>query len=50
MELISKKYFFYDKKFKVCEIASNDGYLLQFFDKQKFDILGIEPAKNIAKI
>ena len=38
------------KKIKVCELASNDGYLLQYFDKKKFEILGIEPAKNIAKI
>lgn len=48
---ISKKCFKkFEKKIKVCEIASNDGYLLQFFDKKKYDILGIEPAANIAKI
>ena len=34
------------KKDKICEIASNDGYLLQFFKKKGFDVLGIEPAKN----
>lgn len=39
------------KKDKICEIASNDGYLLNFFKKDKFiNILGVEPAKNIAKI
>lgn len=38
------------EKIKVCELASNDGYLLQYFDKKKFEILGIEPAKNIAKL
>ena len=44
------------KKFKlnsdhlVIEIASNDGYLLQYFKKHKIPILGIEPAKNIAEI
>lgn len=51
VEEISKEYFNEHKeKIKVCEIASNDGYLLQFFNKKKFEILGIEPAKNIAKI
>ena len=32
------------------EIASNDGYLLKNFVSKKIPILGIEPAKNIAKI
>ncbi|NHI94813.1 MAG: class I SAM-dependent methyltransferase [Candidatus Lokiarchaeota archaeon] len=34
----------------VIEIASNDGYLLQFFKPYNIPILGIEPAENIAKI
>jgi 2-polyprenyl-3-methyl-5-hydroxy-6-metoxy-1,4-benzoquinol methylase len=34
----------------VIEIASNDGYLLQYFKKYKIPVLGIEPAKNVAKI
>jgi hypothetical protein len=33
----------------VIEIASNDGYLLQFFKKKKIPCLGIEPSKNTAK-
>jgi len=33
----------------VTEIASNDGYLLQFFRDKEIPILGIEPASNIAK-
>src|SRR5262245_1557752 len=33
---------------KMLEIASNDGYLLQFFQKKGLDVLGVEPAKNIA--
>jgi hypothetical protein len=34
---------------QIIEIASNDGYLLKHFKKKNFPILGIEPAKNIAK-
>jgi SAM-dependent methyltransferase len=37
------------KNSKVCEIASNDGYLLKFFNKKKIQVLGIEPAKNVAR-
>ncbi len=39
-----------DEKNQVIEIASNDGYLLQFFKEEKIPVLGIEPAKNVAKI
>jgi 2-polyprenyl-3-methyl-5-hydroxy-6-metoxy-1,4-benzoquinol methylase len=34
---------------KVIEIASNDGYLLQYFKGRGVQVLGIEPAKNVAK-
>lgn len=34
----------------VVEIASNDGYLLQYFKENGIDVLGIEPAKNVADI
>ena len=33
----------------VVEIASNDGYLLQFFVQRGIPALGIEPAANVAK-
>lgn len=32
----------------VIEIASNDGYLLQFFKKKRYKCLGIEPSKSVA--
>ena len=34
----------------IIEIASNDGYLLQYFKEKNFSVLGIEPAKNVAKV
>jgi len=33
----------------VVEIASNDGYLLQYFIEKGIPVLGIEPAVNVAK-
>ena len=34
---------------RIVELASNDGYLLQFFLAHGFDVLGIDPAENVAK-
>jgi SAM-dependent methyltransferase len=34
----------------VVEVASNDGYLLQFYERAGVPVLGIEPAANIAAI
>ena len=34
----------------VVEVASNDGYLLQYFVNQGVPVLGIEPAANVAKV
>jgi 2-polyprenyl-3-methyl-5-hydroxy-6-metoxy-1,4-benzoquinol methylase len=42
--------FNFNNKNQIVEIASNDGYLLQFFKKKGIPILGIEPAKNVAKV
>ncbi|MBC8123829.1 MAG: class I SAM-dependent methyltransferase [Gemmatimonadaceae bacterium] len=35
---------------KVIEVASNDGYLLQYFQRQGISVLGIEPAQNVAEV
>ncbi|HEY0322878.1 MAG TPA: class I SAM-dependent methyltransferase [Pyrinomonadaceae bacterium] len=35
---------------QVVEIASNDGYLLQYFVEKGVPVLGIEPASNVARV
>jgi SAM-dependent methyltransferase len=35
---------------RVVELASNDGYLLQYFVERGIPVLGIEPAANVAKV
>ncbi len=37
-----------DSASRVVEIASNDGYLLQYFVAKGIPVLGIEPASNVA--
>ena len=39
-----------DGQSQVVEIASNDGYLLQYFVAQRVPVLGIEPAANVAEV
>ncbi|MBT9130997.1 MAG: hypothetical protein DDT41_01295 [candidate division WS2 bacterium] len=41
--------FGFDKDSLVVEIASNDGYLLQYFKQHHIPVLGIEPAANVAE-
>ncbi|MBD2150264.1 class I SAM-dependent methyltransferase [Pseudanabaena sp. FACHB-1277] len=42
--------FGFNQSSQVMEIASNDGYLLQYFQNQQIPVLGIEPAANVAKV
>jgi 2-polyprenyl-3-methyl-5-hydroxy-6-metoxy-1,4-benzoquinol methylase len=42
--------FGFDAESQVIEIASNDGYLLQYFQKKGIPVLGIEPAQNVARV
>ena len=39
-----------NQKSKVIEIASNDGYLLQYFQQNAIPVLGIEPTANTADV
>jgi len=38
-----------DGRSRVVEVASNDGYLLQYFVKRGIPVLGVEPAANVAR-
>jgi len=38
----------FDESHKVVEVASNDGYLLQYFTQRGVPVLGVEPAENVA--
>jgi SAM-dependent methyltransferase len=39
-----------DSQSLAIEVASNDGYLLQYFVQRDVPVLGIEPAANVAKV
>ena len=39
-----------DRNSQVVEIASNDGYLLQYLAEKQIPVLGVEPAANVAQV
>jgi SAM-dependent methyltransferase len=39
-----------DESSQVVELASNDGYLLQYFVERGIPVLGVEPAANVAEV
>jgi hypothetical protein len=39
-----------DAHSQVIEVASNDGYLLQYFVAKGIPVIGIEPARNVARV
>jgi C-methyltransferase C-terminal domain/Methyltransferase domain len=45
-----KQRFGYNEKSLVVEVASNDGYLLQYFKEMNIPVLGIEPTTNTAAV
>jgi len=49
VNLMTKEFNLNDKSL-VIEIASNDGYLLQYFQENNIRVLGIEPTSNTAAI
>lgn len=42
--------FGFDSSSQVIEIASNDGYLLQYFKEREIPVMGIEPTANTAEV
>jgi hypothetical protein len=48
-ELMTKRFGYNDQSL-VIEVASNDGYLLQYFHEKKIPVLGIEPTANTAEV
>ncbi len=49
VELMTKR-FGLNESSQVIEIASNDGYLLQYFKQKNIPVLGIEPTANTAMV
>lgn len=48
VEHVAKR-FELDEQHSVVEVASNDGYLLQYFSERGIPVLGIEPCGNVAQ-
>lgn len=48
-EMMTRRFSLNDAS-RVIEVASNDGYLLQYFAQNKIPVLGIEPTANTARV
>ena len=48
VDMVIERFCLNDKS-QVIEIASNDGYLLQYFKPRNIPVLGVEPADNVAQ-
>lgn len=48
--MMARDRFHLDQDSLVVEIASNDGYLLQYFKQNDIPVLGIEPTANTAEV
>src|SRR6478736_536725 len=49
VELMTERFGFNENS-QIIEVASNDGYLLQYFKEKNIPVLGIEPTANTAKV
>ena len=49
VEMASERYGLGERS-QVVELASNDGYLLQYFVERGVPVLGVEPAANVAEV
>ena len=49
VELVSER-FGLSGSSQVIEIASNDGYLLQYFVRKSIPVLGVEPAHEVVQV
>ncbi len=49
VEMASERYGLGEQS-QVVELASNDGYLLQYFVERGVPVLGVEPAANVAEV
>jgi hypothetical protein len=47
---LMKGRFGFNERSLVVELASNDGYLLQYFKEKNIPVLGVEPTANTAKV
>lgn len=48
-DLMIERFGFNDQS-QIIEVASNDGYLLQYFKEKNIPVLGVEPTSNTAEI